>query len=91
MGATQSHIHGNTPCQWSPTHQPPPPSSAPPRPAAVPAAQLIDGQQRLTTLVILLSFLHSTAKEQQNEVLEQRIKRMLYLEADPLDPNSTGR
>ncbi|GLC33427.1 hypothetical protein PLESTM_000070100 [Pleodorina starrii] len=53
--------------------------------------QLIDGQQRLTSLVLLLAFLHGWARQQGNEVLEGRFRRMLYLEADPLDPASNGR
>ncbi|KAL6758897.1 hypothetical protein V8C86DRAFT_2584233 [Haematococcus lacustris] len=53
--------------------------------------QVIDGQQRLTTLLILLAFVHAFAKQQDNQVLEQRIKRMLYIDADPLDPDSKGR
>ncbi|PNH11515.1 hypothetical protein TSOC_001609 [Tetrabaena socialis] len=53
--------------------------------------QLIDGQQRMTSLVILLAYLHGAARQQGNEVLEGRIRRMLYLEEDPLDPASSGR
>ncbi|GIL65536.1 hypothetical protein Vafri_19284 [Volvox africanus] len=53
--------------------------------------QLIDGQQRLTSLVLLLAFLHGWARQQGNDVLEGRIRRMLYLEADPLESGSNGR
>ncbi|MEW5317537.1 MAG: hypothetical protein WDW38_008825 [Sanguina aurantia] len=53
--------------------------------------QVIDGQQRLTTLFIMLAYLHSWAREQQNEILEQRIKRMLFMQADPLDYSSVSR
>lgn len=53
--------------------------------------QVIDGQQRLTTLFIMLAYLHSWAKEQQNEILEQRVKRMLFMQADPLDYSSVSR
>ena len=65
------------------------PPTSPLRPSPLP--QVIDGQQRLTTLVMLLAHLHAWAKEQGNEVLELRVRRMLYLEPDPLDPNSQGR
>ncbi|GIL83097.1 hypothetical protein Vretimale_11387 [Volvox reticuliferus] len=53
--------------------------------------QLIDGQQRLTSLVLLLAFLHGWARQQGNDVLEGRFRRMLYLEADPLESGSNGR
>ncbi|EFJ52238.1 hypothetical protein VOLCADRAFT_103240 [Volvox carteri f. nagariensis] len=53
--------------------------------------QLIDGQQRLTSLVLLLAFLHGWARHQGNDGLEGRIRRMLYLEADPLELGSNGR
>ncbi|KXZ54535.1 hypothetical protein GPECTOR_4g600 [Gonium pectorale] len=53
--------------------------------------QLIDGQQRLTSLVLLLSLLHDCAGRVGNEGLQARLRRMLYLEADPLEPESSGR
>jgi len=53
--------------------------------------QVIDGQQRLTTLLIILSCVMDWARRQGNSVLEQRVRRMVYLEADPLDPHSEGR
>jgi uncharacterized protein with ParB-like and HNH nuclease domain len=53
--------------------------------------QVIDGQQRLTTLFILLAYAHAWARKQGNEVLEKRLSRMLYIDADPLDPASQGR
>jgi hypothetical protein len=60
-------------------------------PRALATPQLIDGQQRLTSLVLLLSYLHDLAKAQGNEGLEGRLRRMLFVEADPLEPNSVGR
>lgn len=53
--------------------------------------QVIDGQQRLTTLFIILTCLHAWARQQGNEGLEQRTRRMLFMEADPLDPSSASR
>eukprot|EP00198_Chlamydomonas_reinhardtii_P001898 XP_001691234.1 predicted protein [Chlamydomonas reinhardtii] len=69
--------------------------------------QLIDGQQRLTSLMLLLGYLRhwassataapsatagsAIAASGPGPGLEGRLRRMLYLEADPLDPGSTGR
>ncbi|KAG2436156.1 hypothetical protein HYH02_011660 [Chlamydomonas schloesseri] len=73
--------------------------------------QLIDGQQRLTSLMLLLGYLRHWAAAPCSAApssagapaagagavvvpgpgLEGRLRRMLYLEADPLDPASTGR
>jgi len=53
--------------------------------------QVIDGQQRLTSLFIMLAFLHGWAKEQGHDVLQGRVWRMLHCEADPLDFSSTSR
>lgn len=55
------------------------------------AAQVIDGQQRLTTLVMLLAYLRHWAAAGGNDMLRQRVDRMLHLESDPLDPASVDR
>lgn len=39
---------------------------------ALPSYEIIDGQQRLTSLFILLAALHDWAKEEGNDVLQQR-------------------
>ena len=53
--------------------------------------QVIDGQQRLTTLLLILACIMDWAHRQGNTILETRIKRMIYLDADPLDSQSVGR
>ncbi|KAG1668863.1 hypothetical protein FOA52_004958 [Chlamydomonas sp. UWO 241] len=53
--------------------------------------QIIDGQQRLTTVFIMLSCLHTWAKETGNTTLTTRVWRMLHLDADPLVNNSSAR
>jgi uncharacterized protein with ParB-like and HNH nuclease domain len=40
--------------------------------STLPSYEIIDGQQRLTSLFILLAALHDWAKEEGNEVLQQR-------------------
>lgn len=53
--------------------------------------QLIDGQQRLTTLVLLLAYLRHRAAEAGDRVLQERLRGMVWLGADALDPTSVGR
>ncbi len=53
--------------------------------------QLIDGQQRLTTLVLLLAYLRHRAAEAGDRVLQERLRGMVWLGADALDPASVGR
>ncbi|GAX73020.1 hypothetical protein CEUSTIGMA_g472.t1 [Chlamydomonas eustigma] len=55
------------------------------------AFQVIDGQQRLTSLFMMLGCLHDWAGSQDNEGLQQRVWRMLHLQADPLDDSSKSR
>lgn len=55
------------------------------------ASQVIDGQQRLTTLVMMLAYLQKWAQLNDNEMLLQRVRRMVFMEVDPLDPNSVAR
>lgn len=54
--------------------------------------QVIDGQQRLTTLVMLLSYLRAWSATQPGlESLAERVHRMLLIPADPLNPTSKAR
>jgi hypothetical protein len=65
--------------------------------------QVIDGQQRLTTLVMLLAYLRDWAQRRANTAagdgedpaaaaaLAARLRRMLHIDADPLDPSSRPR
>jgi hypothetical protein len=54
--------------------------------------QIIDGQQRLTTLVMLLGYLRAWAAEQQGlGSLAERVERMLHIPADPLNPAAKAR
>lgn len=54
--------------------------------------QIIDGQQRLTTLVMLLGYLRAWAAEQQDlGSLAERVERMLHIPADPLNPAAKAR
>uniref|UniRef100_A0A383VA23 GmrSD restriction endonucleases N-terminal domain-containing protein n=1 Tax=Tetradesmus obliquus TaxID=3088 RepID=A0A383VA23_TETOB len=53
---------------------------------------IIDGQQRLTTLVMLLGYLRAWAAEQQDlGSLAERVERMLHIPADPLNPAAKAR
>lgn len=53
---------------------------------------MIDGQQRLTTLVMLLGYLRAWAASQPGLAsLEERVTRMLHIPADPLNPSSRER
>lgn len=53
---------------------------------------MIDGQQRLTSLVMVLSYLRHWCQQQgEGEALAARLQRMLYLEQDPLEKMSTSR
>jgi hypothetical protein len=55
-------------------------------------AQVIDGQQRLTTLVMLLSYLRAWSATQPGlGSLAERVHRMLFIPADPLNPASSSR
>jgi len=54
--------------------------------------QVIDGQQRLTTLVMLLSYLRAWSETQPGlDSLAERVQRMLFIPADPLNPASKSR
>lgn len=54
--------------------------------------QVIDGQQRLTTLVMLLSYLRAWSETQPGlDSLAERVQRMLLIPADPLNPASKSR
>lgn len=62
---------------------------APPHPVHT---QVIDGQQRLTTLVMLLSYLRAWSATQPGlESLAERVHRMLFIPADPLNPAAKAR
>eukprot|EP00775_Hariotina_reticulata_P010010 gene10010-10164_t len=53
---------------------------------------VIDGQQRLTTLVMLLGYLRAWAASQPGlDTLVDRAQRMLFIPADPLNPESEAR
>ncbi|WIA30905.1 hypothetical protein OEZ86_000957 [Tetradesmus obliquus] len=53
---------------------------------------IIDGQQRLTTLVMLLGYLRAWAAEHQDlGSLAERVERMLHIPADPLNPAAKAR
>jgi hypothetical protein len=53
--------------------------------------QIIDGQQRLTTLVMMLAFLQHWASKEGNTSLSERVHGMVHLSADPLEPGSVAR
>lgn len=54
--------------------------------------QIIDGQQRLTTLVMLLGYLRAWAAAQPGMAsLAERVEHMLHIPADPLNPAASAR
>lgn len=54
--------------------------------------QVIDGQQRLTTLVMLLGYLRAWASSQSSmRSLAERVEHMLHIPADPLNPQAKAR
>lgn len=54
--------------------------------------QIIDGQQRLTTIFMMLACLHNWAAQTPGkESLKLRLQRMLYMEADPLSSMQEGQ
>ena len=54
--------------------------------------QVIDGQQRLTTLTMMVAyFRHWAAAQPGGEELVHRLHAMLHVERDPLDPQSRAR
>jgi hypothetical protein len=76
-----------TSCAMSPAS-----SSSPALICCVSCKQIIDGQQRLTTLVMLLGYLRAWAAEQEGlGSLAERVERMLHIPADPLNPAARAR